>query len=44
MPNSTNRMLKLGATSKFVVNGKNRKVFKAGTKPDYLVVKKRVNL
>ena len=44
MPNSTNRMLKLGATSKFAVNGKNRKVFKAGTKPDYLVVKKRVNL
>ena len=44
MPNSTNRMLKIGATSKFVVNGKNRKVFKAGTKPDYLVVKKRVNL
>ena len=44
MPNSVNRMLKLAATSKFAINGKNRKIFKAGTKPDYLVVKKRVNL
>ena len=44
MPNSVNRMLKLAATSKFSINGKNRKIFKAGTKPDYLVVKKRVNL
>ena len=42
MPNSVNRMLKLAATSKFSINRKNRKVFKAGTKPDYLVVKKRV--
>ena len=44
MPNSVNRMLKLAATSKFSINGKNRKIFKAGTKPDFLVVKKRVNL
>jgi Ran GTPase-activating protein (RanGAP) involved in mRNA processing and transport len=43
MPNSVNRMLKLGATSKFIVNGKARKVYKAGTKPDFLVVKKRKN-
>jgi len=41
MPNSVNRMLKLGATSKFSVNGKARKAYRAGTKPDYLVVKKR---
>ena len=44
MPNSVNRMLKLAATSKFRINGKNRKIFKAGTKPDFLVVKKRVNM
>ena len=43
MPNSVNRMLKLGQTSKFIINGKARKVYKAGTKPDYLVVKKRKN-
>ena len=42
MPNSVNRMLKLAATSKFSINGKMKKIFKAGTKPDYLVVKKRV--
>ena len=44
MPNSVNRMLKLAATLNFSLNGKNRKIFKAGTKPDFLVVKKRVNL
>ena len=43
MPNSVNRMLKLAALSKFKIHGKNKKIFKAGTKPDYLVVKKRVN-
>ena len=42
MPNSVNRMLKLAATSKFSINGKSKKIFKAGTKPDYLVVKKKV--
>ena len=36
-------MLKLASTSKFLLAGKKRKAFKAGTKPDYLVVKKRVN-
>ena len=41
MPNSVNRMLKLASTSQFSINGKNKKIFKAGTKPDYLVVKKR---
>ena len=44
VPNSVNRMLKLAATSQFKLNGINRKVFKAGTKPDFLVVKKRVNM
>ena len=42
MPNSVNRMLKLAATSKFTINGKLKKIFKAGTKPDYLVVKKKI--
>ena len=42
LPNSVNRMLKLAATAKFSIKGKNKKIFKAGTKPDYLVVKKRV--
>ena len=41
MPNSVNRMLKLGATSKFTLNGKNCKIYKAGTKPDILIVKKK---
>ena len=41
MPNSANRMLKLASTSKFIINGKLKKIFKAGTKPDYLVVKKK---
>ena len=44
MPNSVNRMLKLAATSKFTINGKLKKIFKEGTKPDYLVVKKRVEV
>jgi Ran GTPase-activating protein (RanGAP) involved in mRNA processing and transport len=42
MPNSVNRMLKLSANSQFVINGKAKKIFKAGTKPDYLVVKKKL--
>ena len=42
MPNSANRMLKLASTSKFMINGKLKKIFKAGTKPDYLVVKKKI--
>jgi hypothetical protein len=42
MPNSVNRMLKLSANSRFVINGKAKKIFKAGTKPDYLVVKKKL--
>ena len=42
-PNSVNRMLKLAATSQFKIKGIAKKVFKAGTKPDYLLVKKRVN-
>ena len=44
MPNSVNRMLKLASTSQFSINGKNKKIFKAGTKPDYLVVKKRIEV
>lgn len=41
VPNSTNRMLRIVQTSNLILGGKKRKVFKAGTKPDYLVVKKR---
>ena len=42
MPNSVNRMLKLASLAKFCINGKSEKIFKAGTKPDYLVVKKKL--
>ena len=42
MPNSVNRMLKLSATSQFRIKGKPKKIIKAGTKPDYLLVKKRL--
>ena len=43
MPNSSNRMLKLAATSKFSLNGKKMKIFKAGTKPEYIPIKKNKN-
>ena len=43
MPNSSNRMLKLAATSKFSLNGKKIKIFKAGTKPEYIPIKKNKN-
>ena len=41
MPNSTNRMLKIGNTNQFNLCGIKRKVFKAGTRLDYFAVKKR---
>ena len=41
MPNSANRMLKLGNTRKFYLSGKARKVYKAGTRLDYILVKKK---
>ena len=43
LPNSANRMLKVASTLGFNQNGKKTRVCKAGTKPDFLVVKKRVN-
>ena len=41
MPNSANRMLKLGTTKKFALGGVKTNVYKAGTRLDYLVVKKK---
>ena len=43
LPNSANRMLKVASTLGFNQYGKKTRVCKAGTKPDFLVVKKRVN-
>ena len=42
MPNSVNRMLKTGNTYKFYLSGKERKVYKAGTRLNYIVVKKKI--
>lgn len=42
LPNSTNRMLKIASTFGFTQGGKKTRVCKAGTKPDYLLVKKRI--
>ena len=41
MPNSVNRMLKLGNTSQFYLSGVKRKIYKAGTRLNYMVVKKK---
>ena len=41
MPNSVNRMLKLGTSKRFILNGISRNVYKAGTRLDYIVVKKK---
>ena len=41
MPNSVNRMLKIASTTGFYQNGKKTKVCKAGTKPNYIIVKKK---
>ena len=43
LPNSTNRMLKIASTFGFTQGGKKTRVCKAGTKPDYLLVKKRIH-
>jgi len=40
-PNSANRMLKIASTFGFVVAGKKMRVYKAGTRPERLIVKKR---
>ena len=41
MPNSANRMLKIGTTNKFYLSGIKRNLYKAGTRLNYMVVKKR---
>ena len=41
MPKSVNRMLKIGNTSKFYLSGVKRNIYKAGTRIDYIIVKKR---
>jgi len=40
-PNSVNRLLKLVSTSGFMIRGKKLKVFKAGSRPDKLLNRKR---
>ena len=42
LPNSVNKLQKLSLTKGFMISGKKAKFFKAGTKPDYFVVKKKV--
>ena len=42
MPNSANRMLKIGNTHKFYLSGRERKVYKAGTRLYFIVVKKKI--
>lgn len=39
-PNSANMMLKLASTSGFSINGKRMRIFKAGTRTEFIVVKK----
>ena len=41
MPNSVNRMLKIGKSNQFILSGQKRNIYKAGTRLDYLVVKKK---
>lgn len=41
MPNSVNRMLKIGRSNQFVLSGQKRNIYKAGTRLEYLVVKKK---
>ena len=43
VPNSVNRMLNLASLSSFKINGKRVRCFKAGSKPDFMLVKKRVH-
>jgi hypothetical protein len=42
LPNSVNKLQKLSLTKGFFICGKKAKFFKAGTKPDYFLVKKKV--
>ncbi len=42
LPNSVNKLQKLSLTKGFFICGKKAKFFKAGTKPDFFLVKKKV--
>ena len=42
MPNSVNRLQKVATTDGFMVNRKRAKFFRAGTKPDFFLVKKKI--
>ena len=41
VPNSVNRIMKVASTKEFKLLNKKRKIFKAGTKPEYVLIKKR---
>ena len=43
VPNSVNRMLNIAGASNFKINNKRIRCFKAGTKPDFMLVKKRIH-
>ena len=42
MPNSVNRIMKLGNNINFTLSGKSRRIYKAGSRIEYLIIKKRV--
>jgi len=41
LPNSCNRLLKMASTTGFLVNGKKLRIYKAGSKPERLIIKKK---
>ena len=41
VPNSVNRIMKVASTKEFKLLNKKRKIYKAGTKPEYVLIKKR---
>ena len=43
LPNSVNKLLKIASTVGLRINGKRAKCFKSGSKPDYMLVKKRIH-
>jgi len=43
LPNSVNKLLKIASTIGLRINGRRAKCFKSGSKPDYMLVKKRIH-
>ena len=43
LPNSVNRMLNVAGLSNFMINNKRVRCFKGGSKPDFMLVKKRIH-